>query len=135
MFWDTDFQPIRFVQGENYYAGQIVVFRGVFYRVNVNLPCGIPKNSPEFSLLLSFSSLNVKGPTRPTGPTGATGPTGPQGPAGSDLASTQAVAQLINTTAQTLTAVDQILTFNVQNAFKHSATTSTSKKSDYPNNV
>ncbi|MFE9943199.1 collagen-like protein [Bacillus velezensis] len=59
-----------------YTAGQVVLYGGVSYVVNINNPSGIPGTSPDYTLLAAA------GPTGPTGVTGATGGTGPTGSTG-----------------------------------------------------
>nr|MDH3099820.1 collagen-like protein [Bacillus velezensis] len=50
-----------------YTAGQVVLYEGASYVVNINNPSGIPGTSPDYTLLAAA------GPTGPTGPTGVTG--------------------------------------------------------------
>lgn len=59
-----------------YTAGQVVLYEGASYVVNINNPSGIPGTSPDYTLLAAA------GPTGPTGVTGATGGTGPTGSTG-----------------------------------------------------
>nr|WP_217483718.1 collagen-like protein [Bacillus amyloliquefaciens] len=56
-----------------YTAGQVVLYEGASYVVNINNPSGIPGTSPDYTLLAAA------GPTGPTGGTGATGGTGSTG--------------------------------------------------------
>lgn len=72
--------PVPFVAGNRYCAGQLVVFKGELFLVNVNCPRGIPGQSDDFT---PIATIGPTGPTGPTGPCcGATGPTGPTGPKG-----------------------------------------------------
>ncbi|MGN7472906.1 BclA C-terminal domain-containing protein [Bacillus velezensis] len=48
-----------------YTAGQVVLYEGASYVVNINNPSGIPETSPDYTLLAAA------GPTGPTGVTGA----------------------------------------------------------------
>ncbi|MFW2945874.1 BclA C-terminal domain-containing protein [Bacillus velezensis] len=48
-----------------YIAGQVVLYEGASYVVNINNPSGIPGTSPDYTLLAAA------GPTGPTGVTGA----------------------------------------------------------------
>ncbi|PSA96404.1 hypothetical protein C6370_03380 [Bacillus atrophaeus] len=50
-----------------YLAGQVVLYEGSSYVVNISNPSGVPGTSPDYTLLASA------GPTGPTGPTGVTG--------------------------------------------------------------
>ena len=68
--------PVPFVVGRSYCAGQLVVYQGSLYLVNVNCPQGLPGESGD------FTPIATVGPTGPTGPTGATGEIGPTGPTG-----------------------------------------------------
>ena len=74
--------PAPFIQGRNYYAGQLVVFGTQLYLVNVNSPTGTPGQSDEFTLISGTGPAGPTGATGPTGPTGATGETGATGPTG-----------------------------------------------------
>ena len=68
--------PVPFVAGRSYCAGQLVVYQGSLYLINVNCPQGLPGESDD------FTPVATVGPTGPTGPTGATGDIGPTGPTG-----------------------------------------------------
>ncbi len=58
----TDFDPTA---APFYTAGQVVLYEGASYVVNINNPSGIPGTSPDYTLLAAA------GPTEPTGVTGA----------------------------------------------------------------
>ncbi|MEL3984984.1 collagen-like protein [Bacillus velezensis] len=58
----TDFDPAA---APFYTAGQVVLYEGASYVVNINNPSGIPGTSPDYTLLAAA------GPTGPTGVTGA----------------------------------------------------------------
>nr|WP_248309090.1 collagen-like protein [Bacillus velezensis] len=58
----TDFDPAA---APFYTAGQVVLYEGASYLVNINNPSGIPGTSPDYTLLAAA------GPTGPTGVTGA----------------------------------------------------------------
>nr|MDH3092851.1 collagen-like protein [Bacillus velezensis] len=58
----TDFDPVA---APFYTAGQVVLYEGASYVVNINNPSGIPGTSPDYTLLAAA------GPTGPTGVTGA----------------------------------------------------------------
>ncbi len=58
----TDFDPTA---APFYTAGQVVLYEGASYVVNINNPSGIPGTSPDYTLLAAA------GPTGPTGVTGA----------------------------------------------------------------
>ncbi|ERH59070.1 MULTISPECIES: BclA C-terminal domain-containing protein [Bacillus amyloliquefaciens group] len=57
----TDFDPAA---APFYTAGQVVLYEGASYVVNINNPSGIPGTSPDYTLLAAAG---------PTGPTGVTG--------------------------------------------------------------
>ncbi|PFB38698.1 hypothetical protein CN404_31195, partial [Bacillus thuringiensis] len=60
-----------------YVPGQVVIYQGSSYVVNVPNPQGTPGSSPDYTLISSA------GATGPTGATGDPGITGPPGAAGS----------------------------------------------------
>lgn len=81
--------PVPFLAGRQYAAGQLVVYQGQLYLVNVNCPLGLPGESDDFTPISTLGPTGPTGPTGPagpsdgvTGPTGATGATGPTGPTG-----------------------------------------------------
>ncbi|OQV50257.1 BclA C-terminal domain-containing protein [Bacillus velezensis] len=62
-----------------YTTGQVVLYNGSSYVVNVNSPAGTPGASADYTLLAAAGSTGTTGVTGPTGITGATGGTGPTG--------------------------------------------------------
>jgi BclB C-terminal domain-containing protein len=66
-------------QAPGYKAGQLIIYNGEVYVVDVDNPSGTPGTSSDYTLV---SMLGATGPTGDTGPTGPTGPQGLQGPTG-----------------------------------------------------
>ncbi|MEH7149806.1 hypothetical protein V7095_05075, partial [Bacillus thuringiensis] len=72
-----------------YVPGQVIIYEGSAYVVNVPNPQGTPGSSPDYTLISSAGATGptgatgsgVTGPTGATGATGAIGPTGPGAPA------------------------------------------------------
>ncbi|MCR4367422.1 MULTISPECIES: collagen-like protein [Bacillus amyloliquefaciens group] len=62
-----------------YTPGQVVLYNGSSYVVNVNSPAGTPGASADYTLLAAAGITGATGATGPTGSTGATGDTGPTG--------------------------------------------------------
>ncbi|WP_332286079.1 BclA C-terminal domain-containing protein [Bacillus velezensis] len=62
-----------------YTPGQVVLYNGSSYVVNVNSPAGTPGASADYTLLAAAGITGATGATGPTGITGATGDTGPTG--------------------------------------------------------
>ncbi|MEC0877274.1 collagen-like protein, partial [Bacillus atrophaeus] len=60
-----------------YLAGQVVLYEGSSYVVNISNPSGVPGTSPDYTLLASAGPTGPAGTTGDTGGTGATGVTGP----------------------------------------------------------
>ncbi|MFJ5795197.1 collagen-like protein [Bacillus atrophaeus] len=65
-----------------YLAGQVVLYEGSSYVVNISNPSGVPGTSPDYTLLASAGPTGPAGTTGDTGGTGATGVTGPTGATG-----------------------------------------------------
>nr|WP_276590820.1 collagen-like protein [Bacillus velezensis] len=75
-----------------YSTGQVVLYNGSSYVVNVNSPAGTPGASADYTLLAAAGSTGVTGDTGPTGITGAAGGTGPTGSTGTSLTATSGYA-------------------------------------------
>ncbi|WPF77754.1 BclA C-terminal domain-containing protein [Bacillus velezensis] len=75
-----------------YTPGQVVLYNGSSYVVNVNSPAGTPGASADYTLLAAAGSTGATGNTGPTGSTGATGGTGPTGSTGTSLTATSGYA-------------------------------------------
>ncbi|MCY8910061.1 collagen-like protein [Bacillus atrophaeus] len=65
-----------------YLAGQVVLYEGSSYVVNISNPSGVPGTSPDYTLLASAGPTGPAGTTGDTGGTGVTGVTGPTGATG-----------------------------------------------------
>lgn len=65
-----------------YTTGQVVLYNGSSYVVNVNSPAGTPGASADYTLLAAAGITGATGVTGPTGSTGVTGDTGPTGSTG-----------------------------------------------------
>nr|WP_258566463.1 collagen-like protein [Bacillus velezensis] len=65
-----------------YTPGQVVLYNGSSYVVNVNSPAGTPGASADYTLLAAAGITGATGVTGPTGITGVTGDTGPTGSTG-----------------------------------------------------
>ena len=85
--------PVPFVPGGTYYAGQVVLYGGEFYVVNVNEPQGIPGDSANFTLIPLTPDEPIESRMGPTGPTGPVGPTGPAGGRTGPTGATEAGSQ------------------------------------------
>ncbi|KNX34324.1 MULTISPECIES: BclA C-terminal domain-containing protein [Bacillus amyloliquefaciens group] len=75
-----------------YTPGQVVLYNGSSYVVNVNSPAGTPGVSVDYTLLAAAGSTGATGDTGPAGITGATGGTGPTGSTGTSLTATSGYA-------------------------------------------